>query len=114
MRFNRVVAVEYPRRGIFSLGFITSDGIKSVSRAKGRRVVAVFIPTSPTPLTGWTVLVDETEILDVDMTVDEAVRFVVSCGVLVPGDFVKVPDQPQRELDRPVPNGPGPAGPNRS
>ena len=86
IRFNRVVAIEYPRKGIYTIGFATGDGIDGVSRRTGRRMIAVFVPTSPTPFTGWTVLVDENEVLPVDMTVDEAVRFIVTCGVLVPGD----------------------------
>jgi uncharacterized membrane protein len=103
VRFNRVVAIEYPRRGLYTIGFVTSNGIEAVSRAKGRQAVAVFIPTSPTPLTGWTVLVDETEIVEVDMTVDEAVRFVVSCGVIVPGDFLLGSAALPREIDSPAP-----------
>ena len=85
IKFNRVVAIEYPRKGIYTIGFATGDGIDSVSRRTGRRMIAVFVPTSPTPFTGWTVLVDENEVLPVDMTVDEAARFIVTCGVLVPG-----------------------------
>jgi len=87
VRFNRVVAVEYPRKGVYSMGFVTSDGIRSLSRRKGRRLIAVFVPTSPTPFTGWTVLVEEEEVLPLDMTVDEALRFTISCGVLVPGEM---------------------------
>jgi uncharacterized membrane protein len=98
VRFNRVVAIEYPRRGLFSLGFVTSNGIETMNRTRGKRSLAVFVPTSPTPLTGWTVLVDETEVLEVDMTVDEAVRFIVSCGVLVPGEFLTTPAPPSASI----------------
>lgn len=86
VKFKRVVLVEYPRKGCYSLGFATSKGIDSVSQKLGRRMVAVFVPTSPTPFTGWTILVDENEVLSLDVPVDEAVRFAVSCGVIVPGE----------------------------
>ena len=95
LRFNRVVAIEYPRKGLYTIGFVTSDGITGLSRRSGRKLVAVFVPTSPTPFTGWTVLVDENEVLPVNMTVDESVRFAVTCGVITPGkefpDGVSVP-----------------------
>jgi len=85
VKFNRVVAIEYPRKGIHTIGFVTSNGIEDLSARKGHRMLAVFVPTSPTPFTGWTVLVDEADVLPLDMSVDEAVRFAVSCGVIVPG-----------------------------
>ena len=85
INFNRVVAIEYPRRGIYTIGFVTSEGIESLSRIKGRKYLAVFVPTSPTPFTGWTVLVEEREVLPVNMTVDEAMRFTLTCGVIAPG-----------------------------
>ena len=85
MGFNRVVAIEYPRKGVYSLGFVTSNGPAAVSRQSGEEMLAVFVPTSPTPITGWTVMVPADEVINMDMTMDEAVRFTVSCGVLVPG-----------------------------
>jgi len=85
LNFNRVVLVEYPRKGIWSLGFVTGSGIPAASRKTGTNLIAVFIPTSPTPFTGWTVLAPEAEVTPVEMTVDEAVRFIVSCGVITPG-----------------------------
>ena len=84
VRFNRVVAIEYPRKGIYTIGFVTSGGIDGISLHHGHRMLAVFVPTSPTPFTGWTVLVDEREVLPVNMTVDQAVRFAVTCGVIAP------------------------------
>ena len=84
-KFSRVVAIEYPRLGVYSLGFATSAGPPSVARHTGREMVAVFVPTSPTPVTGWTVMVNANEVIDLNMDVDEAIRFTVSCGVLVPG-----------------------------
>ena len=86
VKFNRVVAIEYPRKGVYTIGFVTSGGVEKISLAHGHRMLAIFVPTSPTPFTGWTVLVDEREVLPVDMTVDQAVRYAVSCGVIVPAE----------------------------
>ena len=85
VQFKRVVAVEYPRRGCYSLGFATSAGLDRIASHTGRAMVAVFIPTSPTPVTGWTVMVPEEDVIPLDVPVDEAVRFTLSCGVILPG-----------------------------
>lgn len=82
--FTRVVAVEYPARGIWSLAFVTSEGIADVQRAAGEPMVAIMVPTSPLPITGYTMLIPRSEVLDVNMTVEEAVEYLVSCGVVVP------------------------------
>jgi uncharacterized membrane protein len=80
---NRVVAVEYPRRGLWSVGFVTSDSMKSIRSHVGE-MVTVFIPSSPTPFTGYTISVAPDEVIDLPLTVEEAIRFAVSAGVLVP------------------------------
>jgi len=82
VKFSRVVAVEYPRKGLYSIGFVTSEGIDKLSQRAGRKMLSVFVPNSPAPVTGWTVLVSEDEMMPLDMSVDEAVRFIVTCGVI--------------------------------
>jgi uncharacterized membrane protein len=82
--FTRVVAVEYPARGIWSLAFVTSEGIADVQRAAGEPMLAIMVPTSPLPITGYTMLIPRSEVLDVNMSVEEAVEYLVSCGVVVP------------------------------
>jgi len=84
IQFRRVVMVEYPRKGVYSLGFATSSGPDDAARKANKQMIAVFIPTSPAPFTGWTVLVPSEEVIDLDLTVDQAVMFIVSCGVLTP------------------------------
>jgi uncharacterized membrane protein len=85
MQFQRVVAIEYPRRDCYSVGFATSGGLAKVRERAGSRLVSVFVPTSPTPITGWTVMVPEQDVIPLGLTVDEAVRYILSCGVLLPG-----------------------------
>jgi uncharacterized membrane protein len=83
--FSRVVAVEYPRKGIWSLGFVTGSGFKNVVNLVRREFVTIFIPTSPTPFTGFVITIPKKYAIDLDMTVEEAFRFVVSGGVIAPG-----------------------------
>ena len=83
-KFTRVVAVEYPRKGLYSLAFLTGDGLRKVADAAGRKMVNVFIPSSPTPVTGYVIVVPADEVIPLDMTVEEAFRFSISGGVLVP------------------------------
>ncbi len=84
IEFNRVVAIEYPREGIWSIGFVTGNGLPGITKAAGEPVLSVLMPTSPMPMTGFTVTVRRSEAIDLDMTVDEAIQFCVSCGVVVP------------------------------
>jgi uncharacterized membrane protein len=82
--FKAVVAVEYPRKGIYAIGFITSDGIKDLQASSGKEIVTVFMPSSPTPFTGWTIMAPKEEIISLTMSVDDAIRFLVSGGILTP------------------------------
>jgi len=83
--FSRVVAVEYPRKGIWSLGFVTGSGFEKVASVVRREFLTVFVATSPTPFTGFVITVPKKLTIDLDMTVEEAVRFIVSGGVIAPG-----------------------------
>lgn len=89
--FNRVVAVEYPRQGIWAIAFVTGEGMLDVRAAANEPVLSLLIPTSPIPGTGFTVVVRKSEVLDLNMTVDQAIQYLVSCGVVVP------PQQQTRE-----------------
>ncbi len=92
IEFNRVVAIQYPREGIWSLGFVTGNSMREIAEATGEPMLSVLMPTSPMPMTGFTVTVKKSEAIDLDLTIDEAIQFVVSCGVVVP-------QQQQRVLD---------------
>ena len=83
--FRRVVAIEYPRKGIWSIGFVTGSGMERVSDSIKEEMLTVLVPTSPTPLTGFVVMVPRKKTIDVGMTVEEAFRFIVTGGVVAPG-----------------------------
>jgi len=84
IEFNRVVAVEYPRKGIWSIGFVTGESMLDIAAAANEPVLSVLMPTSPMPVTGFTITVRKSEAVDLNITVDQAVQFIVSCGVVVP------------------------------
>lgn len=84
IHFSRVVAVQYPRKGVWSMGLVTAPGMKSLQEAAGQELLTVFIPSSPTPMTGYTVTVPKQDIVDLALTIDEAFRFTISGGVILP------------------------------
>lgn len=100
VEYNRVVAVEYPRRGMWSIGFVTGDSMLEMTAAAGEPLVAVMMPTSPMPFTGFTVSVPRSEVVDLNITLDQAFQFCLSCGVLVPDQQKVTPDLLQQELAR--------------
>jgi len=83
--FSRVVAVEYPRKGIWSVGFVTGSGLEKVVNNVRKEFLTILIPTSPTPFTGFVIMVPKKQTIDLDMTIEEALRFTVSGGVIAPG-----------------------------
>jgi len=84
LSFSRVVAFEYPRRGVWALGLVTSNGLKSLNKEIGKEHLTVFLPTSPTPFTGFIMMVPKEEVIDLDITIEEAIRFTISGGVITP------------------------------
>jgi len=96
--YRRVVAIEYPSRGLWSIGFVTGDGLLDTSLASGEQTVSVLIPTSPLPMTGFTVLVPRRDVLDLNLTLDQAFQFCISCGVLVPPHQRVSPEILRREF----------------
>lgn len=82
--FSRVVAVEYPRQGIWSMGLVTGSGLRKVSENVKKEFLTVLIPTSPTPFTGFVIMVPKEQTIELNMTIEEAIRFAVSAGVVAP------------------------------
>ncbi len=81
---GEVVAVEYPRPKMWTLGYVTSDGLKDVADAAGEPMISVLVDTSPVPFNGWTCMVPRRHVVELDLTIDEALQYVISCGVITP------------------------------
>ena len=84
LKFNRVVAVEYPRKGLYSVGLVTGDTMRMIEDAMGEPCLTVFVPSSPTPFTGYVITVPVKDTIDLGITIEDALKFAVSGGVLVP------------------------------
>ena len=97
--FSRVVAVEYPRKGIWSVGFVTGSGIEKVVNNVRKEFLTVLIPTSPTPFTGFVIMVPRKQTIDLDMTIEEALRFTVSGGVISPDNKRGAPALPEPDSE---------------
>ncbi|UCC95487.1 MAG: DUF502 domain-containing protein [Candidatus Omnitrophota bacterium] len=82
--FRSAVLVEYPRKGIYSLGLITNESSSRFEEKTGKKLYNIFIPSSPSPLTGFTIIVEEKDIIFLNIGVDEALKLVVSGGLLNP------------------------------
>lgn len=94
-QFNRVVAVPYPSRGIWSIGLVTGSGLRDMQRAMKEDYLCVFIPSSPTPLTGYVITVPSADVVDLPIAIEDALRYVVSGGVIVPPHQVRTTDDSQ-------------------
>ena len=82
--FSKVLLVEYPRKGIYTLTFQTATEIGEVQARTGQDVVACFVPTTPNPTSGFIIVVPKKDVMELDMEVDEAVKLIMSLGVVVP------------------------------
>jgi uncharacterized membrane protein len=80
--FKTVVLVEYPREGIYSVGFITSETEDEAQRKTGKKCVCVFIPTTPIPTAGFLILVPADKVTKLDMSVAEGFKYIISIGAL--------------------------------
>ncbi len=82
--FSKVVLVEYPRRGIYALAFITGDSRGEVGEKTGKEMINVFLPTTPNPTSGFFLVVPKDEIIELDMSVEDGVKMLISAGLVVP------------------------------
>ncbi len=80
--FRKVLLIEYPRQGIWTLAFQTSQVSAHLANYVGREMVSVFVPTTPNPTSGFLMMLPKDEIIEVDMSVDEAFKLIVSLGVV--------------------------------
>jgi uncharacterized membrane protein len=82
--FKRVLLIEYPRRGVWSMCFQTSESVGEIQHRTTEDVVCVFVPTTPNPTSGFLLFVPRQELVALDMRVDEGLRMIISLGVAVP------------------------------
>ena len=83
-KFRRVILIEYPRRGIWAIAFVTGVISSEIQSQMPRPMLSVFIPTTPNPTTGWYAVVPEDEVVNLSMSVEDAFKVVVSGGIVAP------------------------------
>ena len=84
--FKKVVLLEYPRKGIWILGLVSSDTKGEVHERLGEEMLNIFIPTTPNPTSGFLIFVPKKDTIELDMTVEEGIKFIISGGLVEPGD----------------------------
>ncbi len=89
--FRRAVLLEYPRRGVYSIGFITGEATGQLGD-KVPDSLTVFVPTTPNPTSGYLIVVPESDTVPLSWSVEEAFRVIISAGVVMPGDEEKIPE----------------------
>jgi len=89
--FRKVVLVEFPRRGLWTLAFLTSDEGGPVQEVTGRDVISVYVPTTPNPTGGYFVLVPREDVREIDLSVDEGLRLLLSMGAVNPAKHAAMP-----------------------
>lgn len=82
--FRKVLLIEYPRKGVWSVAFQTGNPIGEVQERTAEEMVTVFVPTTPNPTSGFIVLVPRKGVVELEMSVEEGLRLVISLGVVVP------------------------------
>ena len=83
--FSQVVLAEYPRKGVYTVGFVTRDSLRTIAPAMGpETMAAVFLPTTPNPTSGWIVILPREDLIPLSLTVEEGLKLVVSGGIVLP------------------------------
>jgi uncharacterized membrane protein len=82
--FKKVLLIEYPRKGLYSLAFQTASNLGEIQDRAGEDVVCCFVPTTPNPTSGLIIIVPKKDITELDMEIDEALKMIISLGVVVP------------------------------
>jgi uncharacterized membrane protein len=82
--FSKVLLIEYPRKGLYSLCFQTSKNLGEIEKKSGRDVVCVFVPTTPNPTSGLILMVPQEDVIELDMSVEDGLKMIISLGVVVP------------------------------
>jgi uncharacterized membrane protein len=82
--FRQVVLVEYPRKGIWSIAFVTASDLAEIDRKTGKAQLCLFVPTTPNPTSGFIFLAAADEVIELDISIDEAMKMIVTLGMVVP------------------------------
>jgi len=82
--FKRVALIEYPRRGVHVIGFVTGESKGEVQNKTSKNMMNVFVPTTPNPTSGFYILIPEDEVVSLNMSVEDAFKLIISGGIVSP------------------------------
>lgn len=82
--FKRVVLIEYPRKGVYGLAFVTGAAVGEIQRKTARKCINVFVPTTPNPTSGYYLVLPEEGVIELDMSVEDAFKVLISGGIINP------------------------------
>ncbi|UCD85016.1 MAG: DUF502 domain-containing protein [Deltaproteobacteria bacterium] len=82
--FRRVVLVEWPRKGVYAVAFVTQENDGELQKKTQQKTIGIFLPTSPNPTTGYYFLVPEEETVPLDISIEDAFKLILSAGILTP------------------------------
>lgn len=83
--FNEVVMVEYPRKGLWSIAFVSNNNTGGeIAEKSAQKMLSIFVPTTPNPTSGFLIFVPENDVVKLDMSVEDGIKYVISCGIVTP------------------------------
>ncbi len=82
--FRKVVMIEYPRKGTWSIGFLTNEQVAIYSKDSHTKMIAVFVPTTPNPTSGYIIMLAKQDVIELDMSIEDGFKFIFSMGVIAP------------------------------
>ncbi len=81
--FKQVVMVPFPSKGAYSIGLVSSPAPALCEKMTGKSLITVFVPTTPNPTSGYLIMYEDSEVIYIDMKIEDAIKYVISCGVLI-------------------------------
>jgi hypothetical protein len=96
--FSKALLVQYPRHGSWTIAFLTGTPEGEVASHFDQPLVSVYVPTTPNPTSGFFLMMPKAEVIELDMSVDDALKYIISMGVVVPGTPVPKPPATQPQL----------------
>jgi len=97
--FQRAVLIEFPKKGIYCIGFQTSETKGEIQRQTKKEVLSIFLPTSPNPTSGYLLFLPKEKVFPLRMSVEEALKLVISGGAVLPQDRVEILEEEARVLE---------------
>ena len=85
--FKKVVLVEFPRKGVYTIGFVTGMPTSVIREKAGQNCISVFLPTTPNPTSGYLIIIPEDDVVPINMSVEEALTYIISVGIISPSDY---------------------------